>query len=178
MVRTMVLGLLKKHGSMSGYEIQMLMESGETETWAYVQPPSIYHALKKMSEEGLIGLASVEQTGYRTKALYAITPKGEEVFEDMLRKAFEKTSVVFPATLYTALTFWDDMPISEAITAVEKQIETIKQTIFIMDAGKARKAEITGIPENVQLIYQNIYAQCELQLDYMEKVKSFLESRA
>lgn len=177
MVRTMVLGLLKNHGSMSGYEIQMMMESSETETWAYVQPPSIYHALKKMREEGLIALDSVEQTGYRTKALYAITPKGEEVFVDMLRKAFEKTSVVFPATLYTALTFWNDMPTSEAIAAVEKQMETIKQTIDVMDSGKERKAMLAEIPENVQLIYQNIYAQCELQLDYLQKVKVFLENR-
>lgn len=42
MTRAMVLGLLKKYGSMSGYEIQQMMESAQTDQWAYVKPASIY----------------------------------------------------------------------------------------------------------------------------------------
>jgi DNA-binding PadR family transcriptional regulator len=177
MVRTMVLGLLKTHGIMSGYEIQQQMESAETDTWAYVQPPSIYHALKKLNAEGYVSLEAVEQTGYRTKALYAITPEGEKAYKEMLEKAFEKNSVVFPATLYTALTFWNELPPETVLKAVNKQITSIHDTIKLMKSGKERKAEMVGIEENVDLIYQNIFAQCDLQLDYLLSVKTFFEKR-
>ena len=177
MVRTMVLGLLKTYGTMSGYEIQQQMESAETDTWAYVQPPSIYHALKKLHSEGYISLESVEQTGYRTKALYAITPEGEKAYKEMLEKAFKKNSVVFPATLYTALTFWNELSPEIVLEAVNKQIASIHDTIKLMKSGKERKAEMIGIEENVELIYQNIFAQCELQLDYLHSVKTFFEKR-
>lgn len=51
--RVMVLGLLLQYGAMSGYEIQQKMQSAQTDKWAYVQPASIYHALKKWIQKEL-----------------------------------------------------------------------------------------------------------------------------
>lgn len=122
-------------------------------------------------------MEAVEHTGYRTKALYAITQEGERAYQEMLEKAFEKSSVVFPATLYTALTFWNELAPATALQAIDKQIAAIQETIRVMESGRERKAKLVGIEENVELIYQNIFAQCELQRNYLLSVKAFFEKR-
>src|SRR5690242_79824 len=73
--RLFVLGLLSFH-PMSGYAIQHYLHLNRAEQWAAILPGSIHHALKKLVAEGFVRLQSTEQTGYRTKVIYAITPAG------------------------------------------------------------------------------------------------------
>lgn len=47
MMRLMILGLLTKRDSLSGYEIQQALHMVQSSKWAEVFPASIYHALKK-----------------------------------------------------------------------------------------------------------------------------------
>lgn len=46
-VRLMILGLLTKRESLSGYEIQQALNMVQSKKWAEVFPASIYHAIKK-----------------------------------------------------------------------------------------------------------------------------------
>ena len=79
MMRLMVLGLLTKNNLMSGYEIQQALQMVQSSKWAEVFPASIYHALKKMENEELIEIATIEKTGKRSKTVYCITVKGKQV---------------------------------------------------------------------------------------------------
>ena len=52
-----------------------------------MQPGSIYHALKKLTEEGLLGRSAPSRwAAGRRGPRYEVTPKGEEQFEDLLRR--------------------------------------------------------------------------------------------
>lgn len=174
MTSVMVLGLLLKYGPMSGYEIQQKMQSAKTDKWAYVQPGSIYHALRKLDKNGLVSLKSLEQTGNRSKAIYKITEKGKSEFDSMLVHSFEKASVVFPTALYTVLTFMDEAPKEDMINALNVQQQAIQSIYDEMKAGQKEKEEYSEVPRNVQLIFKNIYDQCKLQLEFLEELKQDL----
>ncbi len=174
MTRLMVLGLLAEYGPMSGYEIQQAMQSSQTDKWAGVFPASIYHALKKMEQENLVQLDTIEQTGNRSKAIYSITAQGRDDYKQLLIESFMQSSVVFPTTLYTALTFFKSAPISDIILALNKHEEAIKHLYEEMKAGEAAKAQVSNIPENVLFIFENIYQQCEMQLEFIRKIKHFI----
>ncbi|MGG0814873.1 PadR family transcriptional regulator [Paenibacillus alvei] len=174
MTIVMVLGLLLKYGPMSGYEIQQKMQSAKTDKWAYVQPASIYHALRKLDKDELVTLQSIEQTGNRSKAIYSITSKGKEEFHSMLISAFKKASVVFPTPLYTVLTFMDEAPVEEIVNSLTVQQQAIQSIYDEMLEGQRKKEEYSEVPKNVMFIFKNIYDQCELQLKFLEELKQDL----
>ncbi|KWX82649.1 PadR family transcriptional regulator [Paenibacillus riograndensis] len=176
MTDVMVLGLLLKYGSMSGYEIQQKMVSAQTDKWAYVQPASIYHALRKLDKDELVRLEKLEQTGNRSKAIYSITSKGKHEFNSMLISSFKKASVVFPSALYTVLTFMDEAPKEEIIGALEVQQQAIQTIYDEMKAGQKEKEKYSEVSKNVLLIFENMYEQCEVQLQFLQKLKQDLLS--
>ncbi|MGN7383277.1 PadR family transcriptional regulator [Paenibacillus sp. SAFN-117] len=171
MTRAMVLGLLKAHGPMSGYEIQQMMESSQTDIWAYVKPASIYHALKKMQEEGKVVLEKVENTGLRTRSIFRITEIGEDELNQLLINSFSYSSVVFPAAFYTALTFMENLDNEEILNSLEKQKEEIINIFNKMKVGYELKQKALGkIPDHIHVIFNNMYEQCELQLKSIEEI--------
>ncbi|MCE5172383.1 PadR family transcriptional regulator [Paenibacillus profundus] len=176
MTRLMVLGLLLEHGQMSGYEMQQAMQSAQTDTWAGVFPASIYHALRKMNDEGLVELKNMEHTGNRSKAIYSITSDGREEFDRLLLTSFQQSSVELPTTLYTALTFYaaGQTSTDEIHRALDEQKQSIASMMDMMKAGQAAKAEFMEIPPHVMLIFSNIYAQYALQLKFIEDIRHAL----
>ncbi|MEY8347026.1 PadR family transcriptional regulator [Bacillus cereus] len=176
-MRLMVLGLLTKNNLMSGYEIQQALQMVQSSKWVEVFPASIYYALKKMENEELIEIATIEKTGKRSKTVYCITVKGKREFKSLLKNSFQKNSVVFPKDLYTALTFLSEEPSmkEEIVVALQAQKGEILCTYEEMKVGEKLKNEV-HMPEYVNLIFENIYEQCEVQLRLIHKLEKMLRS--
>src|SRR5258708_26501557 len=100
--RLFVLGLLSFQ-PMSGYAIQHYLHLNRAEQWAAILPGSIHHALKKLVAAGLIKLQATDQTGYRTKAIYAITSAGIKEFHQLLDKLWTTPTPHYPVALCAAL---------------------------------------------------------------------------
>src|ERR1700749_3914268 len=87
--RMMILGLVQWMQPVHGYDVRRELLSWNADKWANVQPGSIYHALRKMSEEGLLHEVSTEQVGARpARTSYEITEKGSAEFQSLLRQNF------------------------------------------------------------------------------------------
>ncbi|WP_251037497.1 PadR family transcriptional regulator [Paenibacillus albidus] len=177
MTRMMILGLLNNFGSMSGYEIQQMLQSSQTEMWAYVQPASIYHALRKLQQEGKIILETVEHTGLRAKAIYKIAEDGVLELRQLIEQSLSKSSVVFPASLYTALTFMDELPVPLILEALGKQEREIAAVMAAMKHGEEMKAQAGAMTVQAEAVFTNIYAQVGMQLEFIRKLIVDLESR-
>ena len=52
--RMMILGLVRMMQPVHGYDVRRELLSWQADKWANVQPGSIYHALRKLTEEGLL----------------------------------------------------------------------------------------------------------------------------
>src|SRR5215813_10873674 len=84
--RMMILGLVSWMQPVHGYDVRRELLSWSADKWANVQPGSIYHALRKLSEEGLLREVSTEQVGARpARTTYEITEKGSAEFQSQLR---------------------------------------------------------------------------------------------
>ncbi len=168
----MVLGLLGK-APMHGYEIQKALETSRADVWADVLPGSIYHALKKMSAEGLLEVRATEQTGFRLKATYAITEAGRDEFKRLLKETWTVPPKAFPTSLYTAMTFLDALPREEVLPGVEAQIAAVEREIASWNAAEAIKAPY--VPEYARLMFSNGREHLEADLRLLKALKLMLE---
>lgn len=84
--RILILGILQFKAPAHGYEIRRELESWRAEQWAHIAYGSIYFALGKMAEEGLVEAVGTDQVGNRpARTLYTITDAGKQEFERLLR---------------------------------------------------------------------------------------------
>src|SRR4051794_23863418 len=75
--RLFVLGVLARQGPMHGHQIRRDARVDRTELWSEVRPGSLYSALHKLHDEGLIEEVPREQPGnLPARTVYAITEEG------------------------------------------------------------------------------------------------------
>ncbi len=82
-VRTLCLGLLT-FGDSSGYEIRKSFSEGPLQHFFEASYGSIYPALNKLTEEGLVTCTELAQANRPDKKVYSITPAGRLAFVDAL----------------------------------------------------------------------------------------------
>lgn len=82
-VKTLCLGVLSR-GAASGYEIRKQFEEGPFSHFYEAGFSSIYPALKRLSEEGLIVGSAHAQETRPDKKVYRITPAGDEALQEAL----------------------------------------------------------------------------------------------
>lgn len=174
MVRLMILGILKMK-PLSGYEIQQVLQTSQTDIWAGILPGSIYHALKKMDKEGLVEVDTVEQTGHRIKAIYKITEKGREEFTKILKESLREKSVGLPSTLYTAMSFFHELPKTEKIQALNEQKEVLEKELEQLKAGIKLKEQYVTLDAIAKLQFENMFAHYQLQIDFISNLVDQIE---
>ena len=77
--RLFVLGSLSRLGPMHGHQIRRAAQLDRTELWTDVKPGSLYGALHRMTDEGLIAPVKTEQEGrLPARTIYEITQAGLE----------------------------------------------------------------------------------------------------
>lgn len=175
MTRLLVLGMLDIK-PMSGYDIQQMLRLSDAERWGGVLIGSIYHALKKLEEEGYIRILNIEHTGHRQKATYEITEAGQGHLKELIRDSLGELSVQYPSTLYSGLSCYSMLPKGEAAKALQKQQEKLKQEYAGIQRGweEKNKALSNMIPPMVQLIFDHMFASIRLQQELVEKAMQLL----
>lgn len=173
MVRLWILGLLKKR-PMHGYEIKRYLEITRSDRWAGILVGSIYHAIKRLESEGLIARRALEHVGNRTRAVYEITPAGENEFRRLLEEAWRTASTTLPSTLYTAMSFINDLPAEAVRAAIDQQIAALEKALAEWSEAesiKARYPDPTGVRN---LLFQNGRDHIEADLRLLKKIRELL----
>jgi DNA-binding PadR family transcriptional regulator len=87
--RLVILGLLRVQ-PLHGYEIKHIIEEHMGD-WISIAFGSIYFALGKLSEEGLIEMVATEKAGNRpSRSVYQITEAGRAEFLGILREVWRE----------------------------------------------------------------------------------------
>jgi len=122
----MILGLVAWLQPVHGYDVRRELLSWDVESWANIQPGSIYHALRKLSEEGLLEEVATERVGARpARTTYRITKKGTSEFETLLRKYWwELHAPVDP--FFAAYAFLPSLPRAEAVVALRNRARALE----------------------------------------------------
>lgn len=147
--RLLVLGVVKLFQPVHGYEVRRELLSWRAQEWASVQPGSIYNALKTLTRDGLLEIASTDQVGGRPeRTTYRLTPAGNEEFRTLLR---EEWWTVRPPIdpLMAAVSFLGEIPRAEAIAALEHRAAQVHGTIrhlqFAANRRDARRRRPSGL---------------------------------
>jgi DNA-binding PadR family transcriptional regulator len=172
-VRLIVLGLLCQRPQ-HGYELHKWLEVSRTDLWADVLPGSIYHALRQMHKEGLIEVQATEHTGNRSRAIYAITPAGQEAFEQLLSDQWQLPPRSFPVTLYILLTFSDRLPVTVLQEAIQRQIAALEQELGQWREGAAVKTQTNVLPPWGLALFENGRRHLEADLLLLHSLLVYL----
>ncbi|RGC66274.1 Transcriptional regulator PadR-like family protein [Micromonospora sp. MW-13] len=172
----MILGLVKWMQPVHGYDVRRELLSWGADKWANVQPGSIYHALRKLAQEGQLREVATEQVGARpARTTYEITPKGLDEFETLLRDLWwgnQQAADPFVA----AFAFLPALPRPEAVAALRSRGQVIRAGVESMRASMESSWIRDSKPVGVTWMYELWIARGEAEADWCDRVADRIEA--
>lgn len=168
--RLLILGVLIRKQPIHGYDVRRELEMWNAEQWTNIAYGSIYFALNKMAEEGLVEVVSNdEQSGKRAgRTEYLITEKGKAEFERLLRQQWwEPRPTIDP--FMVAITFMNALPHEELLLALRFRINLLHSIIPGFSYKTENMSSQPGMP-------RHIIEQLHLSLAHMQVELNWLET--
>jgi DNA-binding PadR family transcriptional regulator len=169
-VRTICLGLLTR-GDATGYEIKKQFEEGSYRHFAEASFGSIYPALGRLSEKGLVSVREEPQDKRPDRKVYSITPAGRESFVSTLLEPLGSDRHRSPFAF--AMLFSDLLPDNRARALIETYLLDKEAALAQMNASKS--AAQTRGERFVNGLGKSIYAAT---IDYLRAHRGEFESCA
>lgn len=157
MTRLAILALLHQH-PMHGYEIQQQVDAWGAERWTNVLPGSIYFALNKMEQEGLVRAEAEERTGNRLRRIYGITEAGRREYLSLLRQALTNPPHSLKSDFSLSVGLADALSRDERRQLLERNLEEIERLRKAWEAAgtiKTDRLSRTIIDNDLQLLEQD-----------------------
>ena len=171
--RLLILGVLKRQ-PLHGYEVRHQLELWNAEQWANVAYGSIYFALKKMAEEGLVEEVGTDQMGNRpARTVYAITEDGQKKFIELLRDYWwEYKPMIDP--FQVALTFMNHLPPEEVLAALRHRADGLRAFLATFDQALTEKMS-HGTPRHIARNLHLAAMHAETELRWIEETIGMVE---
>ena len=174
-IRLLILGVLHFKQPTYGYEVRRELESWHADRWANIAYGSIYHALKKMAEEGLIETAGEEQVGNRPARIgYTITPDGEDTFQNLLREYWWEVKPVIDPFMVAAA-FMPFLPTEEIIAALRTRTTAIEAMIEALEF-QAKQPVDEYRPPHVAELLRLMASRAAVEIDWSKEVIAKVEA--
>jgi DNA-binding PadR family transcriptional regulator len=172
----MILGLVKGMQPVHGYDVRRELLSWNADEWANVAPGSIYHALKKLAEEGMLEEVATERVGTRpARTTYRTTAKGDAEFEELLRQYWwELDQPVDP--FLSAMGFLPDLPRDEGAAALHNRARMLRTAVERIRASLDSDWMRTSKPVHVAWMLERSIALMEAEIPWCERVAALVES--
>jgi len=172
--RMMILGLVQWMQPVHGYDVRRELLSWSADKWANVQPGSIYHALRKLSEEGLLREVATEQVGARpARTTYEITDKGAAEFQSLLRNNWWNLATP-PDPFMAAFSFLPALPREEAASALRNraaQLRVGNEQLRAANAADWAKNK----PVYVMWMWERSLDMAEAEIRWCERTAKLIE---
>lgn len=167
-IRTLLLGILNDQKPRHGYEVRQILESWNADKWATISYGSIYFALKKMAEEGLL-----EVVDHRTKddqsdkTIYKITKTGSSAFLGMLTKQWlELKPSIDP--FQVAVTFLNYLEKEKLLKLLQHRADTWRFVIKSADQVLPLTMKNLELPKHIDENHKLIIGHYQAELNFIE----------
>ena len=121
--RLLLLGVVRIFQPAYGYQLRRELVSWNVETWANINPGSIYSGLRTLARHGLLAETESSDEGRSAgRTVYQLTAEGDEMYFRLLREELWQVKPVDSTGLMTALSFMWSLRRDEAIAALESRI--------------------------------------------------------
>ncbi|MGF7045894.1 DNA-binding PadR family transcriptional regulator [Paenibacillus sp. DS2015] len=172
MANLIVLALLRQR-PMHGYEIQQIIQTSRMDVWANLLSGSIYYALNKMEQDGLLRTDSEERTGARLRKIYAITEQGEELFQQLVRETLTLTPHSVKSDFVLGLNWIDAIPKEEALDLLNRNLRQVEATLLLWHEGKEIKG-LYGLSPIGEASFDNAIALLEQDITFIKRIIELL----
>lgn len=167
-VRTMCLGALSEEKA-SGYELQKSFKEGPYAHFLDASYGSIYPALTRLTEEGLVTWSEQIQEGRPDKKVYSITPAGRDALEDALRALPVEDK--FRSEFLFFMSFCELMDTDHIARLIDNRINEVhSRQVFLDEADH----EDTNVGHQFVLGYGR--AMLEASLKYLRENRALVEN--
>jgi DNA-binding PadR family transcriptional regulator len=172
----MILGLVRWMQPVHGYDVRRELLSWEADQWANVAPGSIYHALRKLTEEELLSEVATEQVGARpARTTYRTTAKGDQEFEELLRKYWWEYAQPLDS-FQAALAFLPTLPRDEAVAALRNRARMLRANADRLRAAVDSDWMRTAKPTHVGWMLERSLLLMEAEIPWCERTVREIES--
>jgi DNA-binding PadR family transcriptional regulator len=173
--RMMILGLVQWMQPVHGYDVRRELLSWSADKWANVQPGSIYHALRKLTDEELLREVAKEQVGARpARTTYEITEKGGAEFQSLLRGNWWSVATP-PDPFLAAFSFLPALPRAEAVAALRNRANQLEvgnsQLRAALSADWAQQK-----PAFVSWMWELTMERAAAEIRWCERIAGLIES--
>lgn len=171
--KLVILGLLRRR-QLYGYEIKHMIEDHMGD-WTSIAFGSIYFALKKLRETGLVEEVGVEQQGNRpSRTVYAITDAGRAEFGRMLRELWST-----PEHRYydfdIALFFSDGLEPGEAGRLVDQRVGILRSVLGETELHREEQMQNEHVPPIARAIFDHAIAHLKAEISWLEVVRELVD---
>jgi len=175
--RLLILGVVRWLQPVHGYDVRRELLSWNVEQWANVAPGSVYHALRKLAEEGLLAEVSTAQVGNRpARTTYQVTPKGEREFGELLRKYWwDYKTPIDPFGV--AFSLMPGLPRREAVAALRNRARVLETFVAgFRDATGANSTWMDDKPVHVHWMFELGLERAEVEARWCRRVADRVEA--
>ena len=170
----MILGLVQMMQPVHGYDVRRELLTWHADKWANVQPGSIYHGLRKLTEEQLLREVATEQVGARpARTTYEITDKGAAEFQSLLRGNWWSLATP-PDPFMAAFSFLPVLPRSEASAALRNRATQLEAGNKQLQAAMSSDWVLTK-PPYVSWMWERAIACAEAEISWCERTARRIE---
>ncbi|MEC3892691.1 PadR family transcriptional regulator [Nocardiopsis alba] len=149
--RLLVLGVVRIHGQAHGYRVGRELMDWGAEEWANVKWGSLYHALRKLSEQGRLR-EFVAEGEVTDRTSYEITEEGEAEYDRLLRRALSSTDD--HAMLCAGITLMTSLPRADVIGLLRERLEWLEGNVAGVRESMDPSETKWGKPAHVRELYR------------------------
>lgn len=151
--RLVILGLLNKE-ELHGYEIKQIIEERMGD-WTNIAFGSIYFAIGKLAEEGLIEKTAEEQEGRRpSRNVYRITKEGRKEFVRLREKAWtDWNRQTYPLDI--ALFFSEEMNRKHLLALIRYRLKDQRRAILHLREHRQEQLKNPEVPAIASAIFDH-----------------------
>ena len=166
--RLLVLGAVRIFQPAHGYSIRRELLSWGVQSWAALNPGSIYHLLRTLTRDGL--LAEVGDAGPSAgpaRVAYELTMDGENAFSGLLSRALWEVDEKDPHTLAAAICFLPQLTRAEAAEAFEARETALRLRIKTLEARGRQMLAAHTVPAHTAELFDVGVAHSRGELEWV-----------
>lgn len=171
--RLVLLGLLRRQ-PLHGYELKHIIEEHMGD-WTSIAFGSIYFALGKLEEEGMILKVATEQQGNRpSRSVYQINDAGQDEFLRLLRETWTTSERQF-FSLDVCIAFMDALPIEEIKGFLKGRITGLENVLAYMGIHEEEQMSRDEVPTSAMMIFRHSRVHMDAELNWLRDLLERVE---
>ncbi len=171
--RLVILGILRRQ-PLHGYEIKQIIEE-EMGDWTAIAFGSIYFALDKLAEEGLIKKVATKQEGHRpSRSVFEITAAGQAEFVRLLREVWQNVERPYYA-IDIGIGFMEALPLKEIKGYLRQRVAHLEASLDYLNAHQQEQMARPEVPPIAAVVFEHSRTHAEAELAWTRTLLAKVE---